>query len=114
MPAPSTRIPASPTYTTKQPCPRAAQSPPAERQSRDAGLRLLRQGHDREQVRGGADGDVSEADKIDGGVTMRLYLNVSYTEKDEAKALGARWNEELVLSGDPKNKKASYEDLYGS
>ena len=23
---------------------------------------------------------------------MRLYLNVPYSEKDEAKALGAKWN----------------------
>ena len=40
--------------------PGAAQGPPDERQGRDAGLRLFRQGHDREQVCGGADEDVSE------------------------------------------------------
>ena len=25
-------------------------------------------------------------------IIMRLYLNVPYSEKDEAKALGAKWN----------------------
>lgn len=48
----------------KPPASGAAESPPDERQGRNAGLRLLRQGHDREQVRGGADEDVSDADNM--------------------------------------------------
>ena len=42
--------------------PGAAQGPPDERQGGDAGLWILRQGHDREQVRGEADADVSGPD----------------------------------------------------
>ena len=43
--------------------PGTEQGPPDERQGSDDGLRLLRQGYDREQVRGGTDEDVSAADR---------------------------------------------------
>lgn len=36
-----------------------------------------------------------KAYKTYGGVYMSLLLNVPYSEKDEAKALGARWNPDL-------------------
>ena len=54
--------------TTMPPELRRAQ---AERQGRHAGLRLLGQGHDREQVRGGADAEVSEIGL--GSVKIVLY-----------------------------------------
>lgn len=44
--------------------PGAAQGPPDERQGRHAGLRLLRQGDDREQMRGGAHETISENHRL--------------------------------------------------